>query len=284
MLRACAKDSAQRYQTAEQLRADLALLQEGKSVRHAHGKQRLRSLVKKAAVGLALLSLPIVAIIAIVSPRRPSRPSAVWNDGPPSTNELANALCAKGLLIIRGDPYLAFAESYTNFHHAIRLDPYFARPYVDLFELRMVDYVPAVPAFTTGELSEIAKKLTELALRLAMTYSAQSVVTYCGPDYAKAREYGLRATLADPDCAPARATYGWMLTTWGWPVEGRKEIEVTRRLQPSQSGYYQLLANMTIWSVIFPANLIMEDGIGRGSVQRGHGEVCHRSVTIVTRL
>src|SRR5262249_22108588 len=50
VLRACAKDPADRYQTAEQLRADLALLQEGKSIKRVRFSQHRRALMWKAAL------------------------------------------------------------------------------------------------------------------------------------------------------------------------------------------------------------------------------------------
>src|SRR5689334_16220455 len=53
-------------------------------------------------------------------------PPEVAEGGPPSTNEMANALCDN------------------NLHRAIELDPHFARPYVGLLELVAREIVPGV--------------------------------------------------------------------------------------------------------------------------------------------
>lgn len=142
VLGACAKEPAHRYATAAELRADLELLAEGKSVRRTRGTQRLWARTKKLAAAFVLLSVLAAGVVYVT--RQPQRNDAA-SDGPPSTNELANALCTKGLLIIRGDNYTSIAEAYTNFHRAIQLDPYFARPFVGLFELRPWEEVPGLP-------------------------------------------------------------------------------------------------------------------------------------------
>ena len=249
ILKACHHDPRQRYQSAQEMAADLALLQRGQSVRRARGHQRLWSQVKKGALGLVLLAL-IAATIARLA--RQTQRNEAAGDGPPSTNELANALCTKGLLILRGDNYTSIAAAYTNFHRAIQLDPYFARPYVGLFELRPWEEVTGLPLASADEIRSIANKLMELAPKLAMTYCAQSFVAWCELDYVRARDYGLRAIQADRDCALAHAMYGFMLTLWGWPVEARKEIEVARRLAPSKVSFYRVLAHTYYMERDFP--------------------------------
>src|SRR6185503_5076419 len=65
ILKACAHDPRQRYQSAQEMAADLALLQEGKSVRRSRGHQRLWSRVKKGTLGLCLLALVIAGVARI---------------------------------------------------------------------------------------------------------------------------------------------------------------------------------------------------------------------------
>jgi WD40 repeat protein len=57
-VKACAQDPEQRYQSAEELQADLALLQSGKSVRHLRTvERRLRLMTRVGILGLALAVL-----------------------------------------------------------------------------------------------------------------------------------------------------------------------------------------------------------------------------------
>ena len=249
LLKACQPDPRERYQSAEEMLAELELLREGQSVRRIRGHQRLWSRFRRAALGLVLLALVIGGIARLT---RQTLPNKAAGDGPPSTNEMANALCTKGLLIIRGDNYASIADAYTNFHRAIQLDPNFARPYVGLFELRPWEEVPTLPPISADELRGIVTKLTELAPKLAVTYCAQSLVAWTELDYVKAKEYGLRAIRADPDCALAHAMYGFMLNGWGWPVEARKEIEAARRLAPSKVSFYRVLAHTYYMERDFP--------------------------------
>ena len=240
VLRACAKDPAERYRTVEQLRADLALLQEGKSVRRVRGKQRLWSQGKKLALGLVLLALVVAGVARLA---RQTQHNEADGDGKPSTNDLANMFCEKGLLILRGDNYAQLAEAYTNFHRTIELDPHFARPHVGLWELRTREVVPGLGATSPEELRMITRKLKELAPNLAATHCAESTISYHEWDFPHARESALQAIQTDPKYEAGHFLYGFMLMHWGWPVEGRAELETARKLKPSKVNIYRMLGH-----------------------------------------
>jgi WD40 repeat protein len=56
LLRACERDSAQRYQSAREMRADLALLQSGKSIRRLRAlERRVKVLTRMGIIGVTLL-------------------------------------------------------------------------------------------------------------------------------------------------------------------------------------------------------------------------------------
>src|SRR5439155_17257918 len=57
VVRACQIDPCQRYQSAEQMRADLALLQRGKSVRRQRTLQQFWHLSKRTGLGVSLLAV-----------------------------------------------------------------------------------------------------------------------------------------------------------------------------------------------------------------------------------
>ncbi|MEO8429663.1 MAG: serine/threonine-protein kinase [Verrucomicrobiota bacterium] len=118
VLKACVKDSAQRYSSAADLRADLCLLQGGKSVKSARLNKRRRVMIKRIVVP----SLLVAIAFGVVTRLNFKQQTDVATGGPPSTNEFADALCSKALANLRGDNQRGYPEVYTNLHRAIELD------------------------------------------------------------------------------------------------------------------------------------------------------------------
>ena len=240
ILKACAPDLKQRYQNAESMRDDLELLRIGKSVKKKRTKQRYWTIGQRGAIGLATLAA-IVVIAGIWLQQVKS--ANLYPDGPPSTNMDANTLCTKGLLIIRGDNYSEFAEAYTNFHEAIQLDSNFAQPYVGLLELRLREGTPSLPPSTPAEMSRITDQLGRLAPNVAATAVAKSIISYNHREYPTARRFALQAIKINTRYELGHTWYGFMLTQWGWPLEGRKELEKARELAPSKVTIYRCLGH-----------------------------------------
>ena len=63
LVKACESDPRQRYQSAEEMRADLELLQCGKSVKRKRALQHWLSVSKKAALVLSLLTVVVAAAV-----------------------------------------------------------------------------------------------------------------------------------------------------------------------------------------------------------------------------
>lgn len=62
VLKACADDLGQRYRSADAMQADLAILQQGRSVKRKHARERRWAFVRKFGVGVAVLALLIFLI------------------------------------------------------------------------------------------------------------------------------------------------------------------------------------------------------------------------------
>ena len=239
VLKACAKDPVQRYQTAEQLRADLTMLREGKSVRRARGNQRLWLHVKKLALGLILLTLVVAGIVRMA--RQPQRYEAA-DDGPPSTNELANALVDKAMRLLRADESVGSLEIYTNLMRAVELDPNFARAYGELFNLLTDRTVPGLPPVTLPELRGIVGKLQKLAPQLASTHEYQSKLAYFNSDFPAAEKHALISIDAGP--TPGRiAYYCFLLTRWGRSEEARQRLKAARAFRSSGGFIYRVMGH-----------------------------------------
>jgi serine/threonine protein kinase len=241
ILKACMQDAKARYQTCDELHADLALLSQGKSVRQKRSRQWFWSVGKKS--GLALSALAIVAALISFIPHQSNR-SEPSNDGSDSTNLEANALCDKGMYILRGDDFMQIAAAYTNFNRAIALDPNFARPYVGLLEIYVRDSAPGVPVPTLEMMRAIARRLEKLAPHLAATYVAQAVVNWSDLNYPEAERCMLKAIKANPDYELDHTFYSWLLCCFDRPDEAYKQVQISQTLAPSKSVIYRQFGNV----------------------------------------
>jgi tetratricopeptide (TPR) repeat protein len=241
ILKACAQDSKDRYETCEEMHSDLALLGQGKSVRQKRSRQWFWSVGKKA--GLALSALAVVAVLISILPHQSKRPEPS-SDGPDSTNLEANALCDKAMYILRGDEFLQIAEACTNFNRAIALDPNFARPYVGLLEIQVREAAPGVPASTPEVMRGIARHLERLAPDLAATYVAKSINNWSDWNYPESERCILKAIKADPDYELAHSIYGWLLLCYGRPEEAYKQVQISQALAPSRAVIYRSFGNV----------------------------------------
>jgi serine/threonine protein kinase/Tfp pilus assembly protein PilF len=233
ILKACAQDAKERYQTCGELHADLALLEQGESVKKKRTRQQRWAVAKKVGLGLIILVL-LAAILPLLS--RQSQRSEYSSDGSDSTNMEANAYCDKGLLILRGDNYTEVGEAYADFTNAIRLDPNYARPYVGLLELQVREDVGTtnVPNATIDDMRLIARHLEQLAPNLPATHIAQAVVNHSDLKFAEAEHCMQEAIKADPNYEFAHTYYSWLLDCYGRPGEALAQLEISRKIAPSK--------------------------------------------------
>jgi len=278
VLKACAKDPAQRYASADELQADLELLQRGKSVKSFRLYKRRWGVARKAA-GMGFLLAAAVGVMVTLLNREKRTDDALG--GPPSTNELANALCSKALANLRADNQRSYPEVYTNLHRAIELDPNFARPYVGLLEMHLRENMPGVnyppkenertitrrlvgPLWAWrdnawGQENErtITRRLVELAPDSAAAHCGQFILAYYDWDFPRAERHARRAIQVEPDYELGHTFYGFMLCNWGRTVEARQQLEVSRRLNPSKVQIHRCLADTYYADRNFPRAIEM---------------------------
>jgi tetratricopeptide (TPR) repeat protein len=123
LLKASATDRHQRYQSADQMHADLKLMQAGSSVRSRHARQRVLSLVQKPlAVAVVAAVFVMVFSFAARSPRSSSfKPSRITE---------ANDAYKRGINELHLN--LNAAEAIRHFERATQLDPKFADAFAQL--------------------------------------------------------------------------------------------------------------------------------------------------------
>jgi tetratricopeptide (TPR) repeat protein len=114
---------------------------------------------------------------------------------------------------------------------------------VGLLELQLRENTPGVEYPPTENLRTITQRLVELAPDSAAAHCGQSILNFYDWDYPSADGHARRAIVLRPEYELAHSWYGFMLTHWGRPEEGRQEIETALRLNPSKVQTHRVLAH-----------------------------------------
>ena len=239
VLKACAADYRERYESADSMLADLQLLQQGESVKRRRALLWLWNLAKRIGIGAVAFGLLAFVVISWIRPATQTDP---YPDGPPSTNLDANAFCEKAVLILREENYAGVPQAYTNFHRAIELAPDYVRAYAGLFNLLLRQATPGLHE-EPGELQKVEQKLIELAPQSSAAAVAQSSLSFGAWDFPAAKRYALQAIKANPKSELAHSWYGFLLTRWGWPHRALAELTISQGLEPSSSSVHGLIGH-----------------------------------------
>jgi tetratricopeptide (TPR) repeat protein len=237
VLRACAKDPAHRYATANELQSDLELLTAGRSVKKARSSERRWLLSRRLSAAAVLVAIALGAL------KHRGVPPEVAEGGPPSTNQEANARCDKALRQLRSDAHGEFPGVYSDFHDAIKLDPHFARPYVGLVELVARETLPGVTYLPEDNQRALTRRLVELAPECAAARCAEAGIAYYDWDFPTAEREARRAIKICPDSEFIHTSYGFFLLMWGRAVEARRQLEISKRLNSSKVQVHRMLAH-----------------------------------------
>jgi hypothetical protein len=239
VLRACARDPAQRYRSVGDVRGELALLKAGGSVKQVRSMESRGLLAKWVALATVLIALAFGASRWLNG----GVPPEVAEGGPPSTNEVANALCDKALRNLRSDAHGEFPGVYTNLHSAIALDPHFARPYVGLFELVVRESLSGVTYRPEDHPRQLARRLMSLAPECAAARCAEATIAYYDFDFPMAELQSRQAIRKCPNSEFIHTTYGFQLLMWGRPVEARRELNISQGLNPFKVQVHRMMAH-----------------------------------------
>jgi tetratricopeptide (TPR) repeat protein len=232
LLRACAKDLDRRYQTADEMRTELELLQRGRSVKQKRTAQGRLRIVKKVCAIVALLALSAAALVTFL--RR-----NVFDTSNPAHRLSENALATKEYLegdeCCRRDTTEGLAQALDHFSRAIAKDPKFTMAYNGLFEvyIRGVD-LGLSHEEASAKLRTCASKLMELDAKLAEAHAAQAYVDFCDRKWNIAEPRFRHAIKLNPKCAMAHNRYGFCLYTAGRADDGLEELQLADRLDPTR--------------------------------------------------
>jgi serine/threonine protein kinase len=236
LTKACDDDLKRRYQTSADIRRDLELLQRGKSVKQERTREA-RWILARRAMPIAMLALVVSGGMLIVVHQLPQRSrSAAYSVhfGLPSTNDHANAIYEKALLLMRADDQSRMGEAYTNFINATRIDPRFVSPYVALLEMQIREHFSGMPTNGMARIRTLAAILNGLAPDLAATQVALSFGEWADMHYEQALNRCNRAIHLDPNYEFAHTHYAFMLLMMGRIQESNEEAREAKELASSK--------------------------------------------------
>lgn len=222
LVRACATDPRQRYQSAEELHADLALLQRGESVKRKRVLEHRFGILRKIAVVAVVLALLLGALLFVNPFQRHKTPNPeavrLYELGRWHYNQLTDEGMAKSI-------------EYLN--RAIQIDPQFAPAYVALFEI----YCWSVGGISDEEkferVRQIGAKLLAIDPKMAEGHAALAWARFGDCDWLGGEEEIQLAIKLKPNYARAHGMYGFNLTLLGRTEEARREFQHAQQHDPT---------------------------------------------------
>jgi hypothetical protein len=225
--KACRTNLRERFQSAEAMHAELALLQSGRSVRRKRAVQRRWLVAKNLAIGLMAVALAFLTLPWLRGTKHPHIPNAqavkLYELGDFHYNQLTPEDHEK-------------AEKFLT--EAVRLDPKFAAPYGDLIGVYAWAMLPGLVSDQERlqKTREIAQKLLAIGPNLAESHTALSYCHFLQRDWREAEREILLAIKANPDYAFAHEAYCFYLTNQGRTSEAEREGQRAQALEPPTSG------------------------------------------------
>ena len=231
VLKACAKDPAQRYQSADEMRSELELLQRGKSLKRVRTLNHYVAMGKKFSSAIALLALIAVLPTFLIFRQR---------DGDlHSADPEVDTLVEQGNHCILEGTEKSLGHALDFFNQAIARDPKFAPAYVGVFRARLQQEAGLFHRSVIKEqnVRAAAAKLNEIAPKLAETRMANCYVKLLGGHLPEALAESRLALNAPTGSKEGRgwvhAFYGFFLVSSGTPEEALREFQIAKQIFPT---------------------------------------------------
>jgi serine/threonine protein kinase len=234
--KACQAEAPQRYQSAQELHDDLALLQRGQSVKRKFAMQRRWALARKlalAAIILVALLVPLGFLNAFKAAYTPKRE--------------ARRLYELGRWYYNQCTPKDHAKAFDYLTQAVQMDPKFPQPYTVLMGLYGWSTVPGVTndQQRLQRLWEIVGKLMVINPDSAEAHTAVSFCRFLQRDWRQAEQEIQRAVNANPDYAFGHFMYCFYLSLEGRAAEAEREGQKAQALEPPDAA--RMLAIAAAW-------------------------------------
>lgn len=241
LLKACATDRRERYQSADQMRADFELLPAGRSVKRRQAWNRILHHAKKLTLAASVVALVSAIIYGLAV--RWSHPSGFAQSGQLefkwSTNEDANEEFRKGMRALHTGGSNAQAIQY--FERSTALDPKFADAYAVLAR-----------AWSAGgdfpNMRVAAYKAVSLNTNSVPGNSVLATVKLYELDWSGAEGARLRAIAFAPNSEDVLLTSALDLAIMGRPKEALAELEKARSVAPASASRLRTLYSGLVFS------------------------------------
>ena len=230
LLKACESEARRRYQSAEEMRADLEFLQRGQSIKRKRTEEQRWAVYRK--VGLAVVLLAFIAILGSIGLRQ-FEPRPTGSRLQPSTNHEATILYDQARRIIEADDYKRYGFAWSNLNTAVQIDTNFTAAYALMSQMAIGEAWAINVEDRILTLRKLASRLMTLDSRLAESHCAESCVQFFDWEFDKAEKSIRRAIQLNPDCWLAHSLHGYYLCLWGHAERGRRELQIAERLEPS---------------------------------------------------
>ena len=201
ILKACAQDAKARYQTCDELHADLALLAQGKSVKQKRTRQQHWAMAKKVLVTMAILAVIAASATVLWRQSRVTRPL--------SSNPQAEQLYQQAVFELQHGEIDRIRQAYTNLTEAVKLDPRFLDAYYKMFEAFFYgDQFP--PHYNQiANTRMVADKLRVLGPDSAEYHTVNSFIKFHDWKFEEAIKEAALARKTDPNFLRAHGLYAW---------------------------------------------------------------------------
>jgi tetratricopeptide (TPR) repeat protein len=236
VLRACSKDTANRYKSTQELLDDLARLRKGRSVmRQRIWHRRLRA-VRSAGFVIAALALAAAGGIVLWRMVRQNEvPVVLVGEAPEilssNDHDAIEAFRAGRDWLLRATPD-GYTKAVSCFTRAIELDPKFWNAYARLFETYLLGEDRGLGNTQTAgaeKLNALATMLQKIAPTNADTYAAVAVMKFMNERrWVDAETEFNKALAADPKCRMALTYYGYFLTRLRRVEAARKVLDLAQ--------------------------------------------------------
>ena len=226
ILRACESDPRNRYSSAQEMQADLALLQEGKSVKQARTLKHRLGIAKKLGLAAGVVALLALALSSL----KPLRSG--YTPGPEAVR-----LYDLGRWYYSQLTPETHDQAWKYLNQAVDVDPKFVKPYGELAAL----FTWARMTWVTNEqirlqqTRAIEDRVARVAPQSAERYAASSWRHFLERDWRGAEELILQAIKINPDFAIAHDMYCFYLSMQRRIEEAKRIGKRAQELEPPSS-------------------------------------------------
>jgi serine/threonine protein kinase/Tfp pilus assembly protein PilF len=236
LLKACATDRHERYQSADQMHADLELLRAGYSVKRRQTRQRNWRQAKKGALTVGA----VAAVLAIAYWRsgwfappsgfeRPGQSDFSWSTNAEASEEFRNGM--RFLQDAGGS-----REAIRHLQRATELDPNFADAYAYLAHA----WNATGTASNSANACLAAEKAVTLNTNCALGHSVLATVRLFELHWTGADKSRKRALTLAPNSEDILLTSALNLAVMGRPEDALAELDKARRVAPGSASHLRM--------------------------------------------